>query len=133
MKDLNSFSIYFINLWHCLVLALVVSSISYTMSSMEIFEPLRAFCHKKNKWIGSLFSCFYCLSHWVTFFFVALYQPQIIPGAHILINLMVSSFFIIQLATYFSGFIFKTMKTAIDSKIRKIEIQEKREEVGESD
>lgn len=132
MKDISTLSLYLINFWHCLVLALVVSSISYTMSSMEIFEPLRDFCHRKNKWIGSLFSCFYCLSHWVTFFFVAIYRPEIIPGAHLFINLIVSSFFIIQLSTYFSGLIFKTMKSAIDSKIRKIEIQEKREEFENS-
>lgn len=129
MKDWSTLSFYLINFWHCVVLALVVSSISYTMSSMEIFEPLRSFCSKQNKWLGSLISCFYCLSHWVTFFFVILYKPQVIPGSHFLINLLVSSFFIIQLSTYFTGFIYKSMKSAIDSKIRKIEIQEKRDEL----
>lgn len=130
MKDWNTLSFYLVNFWHCVVLAMVVSSISYTISSMEIFEPLRNFCNKMNSWLGSLASCFYCLSHWVTFFFVIIYRPQIIPGSHFLINLLVSSFFIIQLSTYFTGFIYKSMKSAIDSKFRKIEIQEKRDEVG---
>lgn len=99
---------YLESLWNCVVLALVVSGTSYTITMTDIFEPLRTFFARKSKWLGKLFSCFHCLSHWITFLLVALYRPQVIPGDFALLNLAVTAFFIIQLATYFTGFVFKT-------------------------
>ena len=95
-------------LWISVVLALVVSATSYTITMTDIFEPFRIYVAKKSKWLGKLFSCFHCLSHWIAFLLVALYRPQIIPGDFALLNLAVTAFFIIQLATYFTGLVFKT-------------------------
>lgn len=107
---------YVESLWKCIVLSLVVSSTSYTITITDIFEPIRNLLAKKSYWLGKLFSCFHCLSHWITFVLVAIYQPQIIPGDNSFINFAVSAFFIIQMATYFTGLVFKSIGVVLPVK-----------------
>lgn len=58
------------------ILAIVVSSIAWTVTQEEIFAEPRKFAAKKSKNAGSIFvrkffyvfTCEYCFSHWVTLF-----------------------------------------------------------------
>jgi hypothetical protein len=61
-----------------LLLALPVASISWTMTHEEIFREPREFCQRKSQECRRLvqrkffyvFTCEYCLSHYVTVFFL---------------------------------------------------------------
>lgn len=69
-------------LW--LVTIFAVSSISYTITRAGVFEPIREWAKGKNKKLGDLFECPYCMAHWVTFFFAGLigkpFAGAFIPG-----------------------------------------------------
>jgi len=58
-------------------LSMVTASISFTISESRIFTEFRSFMHDKSQLLGELFSCGYCLSHWVAFLLVGLYQFNI--------------------------------------------------------
>ena len=100
-------------LWICIILAISASSLSITITQTELFSPMRAWISEKNTMIGYLFHCFYCLSHWIIFIGVIIYQPILISSSFIIIDLLVSSFFTIALATYSSGIVFKVFISAM--------------------
>lgn len=111
-------------LWVCLVIAFAASSISYTITQTELFVPVRNLSQKFGHMIGYLFSCFYCMSHWVIIAGVLVYQPILISSGHTFVDIVVSIFFIITISTFISGFIFKVFLTAISMKIKEKEMKE---------
>ncbi|OON42017.1 DUF1360 domain-containing protein [Izhakiella australiensis] len=115
----------FLPLWICLVIALMASCISITVTQTEIFRPLREWVSGKNVLIGHLFTCFYCFSHWVVFLAIVVYRPVLISSGFVIIDLFVSTFFTIGLATMFSGIILKVMRTAIAKAMEEKEAREK--------
>lgn len=46
--------------------------LAHTITKEEIFAPWRRVCGGKDRWFGYLFSCPYCLSHWLAFVLVPL-------------------------------------------------------------
>lgn len=46
-------------------LSLITASISFTLAETKLFKPLRDRVNAKNSLLGELFSCGYCLGHWV--------------------------------------------------------------------
>jgi len=59
-------------LFRLFVVASLVMGISHTVTKERLFEPLRARLGGKTTWLGYLFSCPYCASHWVAFVIVPL-------------------------------------------------------------
>lgn len=57
-----------------LALALATASVTLTLTRASIFRPWRYWIARKSKWLGKLFSCPYCMSHWVALVFVLLSQ-----------------------------------------------------------
>lgn len=96
----------------CVVMALTCSGISMSFTQGSMFDPVRAWIMNKNKLLGDLFKCFFCLSHWLAFAGVAIYQPRPLQSATLLVDLVVASFTIVTLATLSSGLIFATFFTA---------------------
>jgi len=89
-----------------LFLCLANTAISYTISRSMFFEPIRNWFflrdHKSNiyKFIHNMISCTYCLSHWVAFAMVLLWQPtftqcNILPFA----DYIISAFSMITITT----------------------------------
>lgn len=111
-------------LWSCLVIAVAASSISYTITQTELFVPVRSWSQKFGHMIGYLFSCFYCMSHWVVFVGVLIYKPILLSSGYLAVDLLVSTFFTITIATFVCGFIFKVFLTAIAMKLKEKEIKE---------
>jgi hypothetical protein len=103
-------------LWTCVVLAMVVSGTSFTITGMELFEPLRRFLAGRSTWLGHLSSCFYCTSHWIAFGLVALFRPVLVATGFSLVNLAVSAFFVIQLATFLTAILFKSFSVIMPVK-----------------
>lgn len=93
-------------LWTCLVIALASSSISLTLTQTELFAPLRALAARIHPMIGHLAHCFYCTSHWVVIAGIAIYQPTLVSSGTIVVDLIVSTFVTVSLATYMSGLSF---------------------------
>lgn len=88
-----------------LVLALATSAISMSFTQGSMFEPLRGWIARQNALLGELSRCFFCLSHWVAFAAVAIYQPRPLR-IWWAADLIVSAFGVIALATLISGLMF---------------------------
>ena len=112
------------SLWVCFVLAVAASSISITITQTELFIPLQNLANKCGYMIGYLFKCFYCIKHWVIIFGVALYQPRVIMSDFALVDWIVSAFFTITMSSLVSGVMFKVFISAMNKKLKQIEIQE---------
>ena len=90
------------NIYLVLVLALATSVISVTITEAFVFAKLRLFLTKRNKFIGELFSCFYCFSHWVAFVLVLIYKPTLVKNVPF-IDFFITSFVIVALSTLIVG------------------------------
>lgn len=67
-----------------ILLSMVTASISFTISESYLFSSIREYIKDRNEILGHLFSCGYCLSHWVAFILVAIYQYKIFNGFFII-------------------------------------------------
>lgn len=95
----------------CAVIALACSGIAMSFTQGSMFDALRAWIMRQNKLIGDLAKCFFCLSHWLAFAGVAIYQPRPLQG-HPLVDLIVAAFVIVTLSTLASGLMFASFFTA---------------------
>ena len=59
------------------LLSAVTASLSYTITETKIFEPFRNWLKGKNEFMGKLFSCGYCMGHWIALALVAWFQIRI--------------------------------------------------------
>ncbi|MEL0553283.1 MULTISPECIES: DUF1360 domain-containing protein [Klebsiella/Raoultella group] len=110
-------------LWSCIVLSVAAASISFTITQTELFVPLRNFANKIGHMTGYLFHCFYCMSHWVVLAGVLIYRPVIISSGNIYIDLIITLFFTITLATFVSGFMFRSFTHVMDKKMKESELK----------
>jgi hypothetical protein len=90
-----------------IVLAFAVSSISMTLSKARIFKPIRRWINARNKWLGELVDCPYCTIHWVAFAAIAIYRPVVVVSGLRILDLFVSAFVVIAVASVVSGWIFQ--------------------------
>ena len=58
-------------------LSIVTATISFTITEMKLFASLREWIKKRSGFFGDLFSCGYCLGHWIAFILVAIYRPRL--------------------------------------------------------
>lgn len=94
------------------VLSFVVSAITLTVTKTKVFKPLRTFLLSHCEWLGKLFSCPYCFSHWTSFAMVAIFKPVAFScGYFFLIDLAVSAFVMVALSTLISGFVFQAVES----------------------
>jgi hypothetical protein len=98
-----------------IVLALAGSAISMTLTKAVITKKFRDYIKSKSDFWGELFSCPYCMSHWVNAVVLVLSQPiiltlfpeKIIPG----IEYVVIWFALVSLSAFGSGFIYKSLSS----------------------
>jgi hypothetical protein len=70
------------NFGQLIAVSLVVMGLSHTIARERIFEPLRARLGGKETWVGYMFSCPYCVSHWLALILVPLtgtYTINVVP------------------------------------------------------
>ena len=106
MNNFNLFTIAF--------LALFVSVISLTITKTKAFSTIREKIIEKSDWLGYLFSCPYCLSHWVSLLVVTVYRPITVSSGMLLADLVVSIFVIVALATMFSWVVYHAYRGLAD-------------------
>lgn len=96
-----------------IVTALAVATVSLTMTRAVISRPWRARIKKKSSWLGELFSCPYCFSHWASLVAVLIVRPTLTVTWYP-IDVAISVFAVIALASMFCGLIFTAINaTAI--------------------
>jgi hypothetical protein len=88
-----------------LVLAATTGTISVTITRSKVFKPLREWLKGRTgrigKWFAGLFSCWYCMSHWVAFAATTVWQPVLIPSVgNRLVDLIPSAFLMIGLSAF---------------------------------
>ena len=62
------------------ILSIPIASVAWTITHEELFREMREYCEKRSKNCNRLlerkifyvFTCEFCLSHWITLFFVLL-------------------------------------------------------------
>jgi hypothetical protein len=64
-------------MYQVILLSFVTASVSFTVAEMKIFAPFREWIKLKSSLLGELFTCGYCLGHWVAFILVAIYRPRL--------------------------------------------------------
>lgn len=84
-----------------LLLVCATSTISVTVTKSKVSEPFRAWLAKHSQWLGKLFSCPYCFSHWTAFGLVFLSNVRVFPNYFV--NFAILSFAIVSLATVLSA------------------------------
>lgn len=96
----------FTGLYQVAVLALATAAISVTMSKAQVFASFRKWIASRSSWLGELFSCYYCTSHWVAIALIAAYRPVVIrmwaPA-----DLVVSLFVVVAIAAAAGGAIIR--------------------------
>jgi hypothetical protein len=93
------------------VIAIAAAAVSMSFTQGSMFEPIRKWFAGRNKLLGELSRCFFCMSHWIAFTGVAIYQPRPVQSV-LLADLIVSAFFAIALATIVSGLMFMAFLAA---------------------
>ena len=99
------------DLLSCAIIAFACSGIAMSFTQGSMFDGLRAWIMRKNKLLGDLAKCFFCLGHWLAFAGVAIYQPRPLRS-HLLADLIVSAFAIVSMSTLISGTMFAAFFTA---------------------
>lgn len=64
----------------------MAASVSYSVTETKLFRPLRQRIRARSAFLGELFSCGYCLGHWVAFSLVAIYQPRLFESWWLLLD-----------------------------------------------
>ncbi len=60
-----------------LYLSFVTAAVSFTVTEMKPFLPVREWARARNSILGELLSCGYCFGYWVAFALVAIYRPRL--------------------------------------------------------
>jgi len=92
-----------------LIIIVLIEAITNILSKSILFEPVREFFHKYNKFIYRLLGCPYCTSVWVSMFCVAmlyLYNISVLP---------------LPLALFFMGIVFHRLSNILHFIIDRID------------
>jgi len=93
-----------INIYTAVLLAIAVSIISVTITRSKVFRGFRMFLDGKNEWLHSLFTCAYCMSHWIAAALVCAVDLRLTRTMHVL-DIIISVFVVVGLATLMSAVI----------------------------
>jgi hypothetical protein len=111
------------------VLAIPIASVAWTITHEEVFREPREYCAKRSRNCAHLlqrkffyvFTCEFCLSHWVTLFFLAL------TGYRLLLDdwrgVVIALFALVWVANL-SMCIFGRLRIGIQAERKEVEIKE---------
>lgn len=90
--------------WRIILLAAAVSAVSVTITMASIFDVPRERLKAKSEFWGKLFSCPYCLSHWLAVVGIIFFRPvPIETGWWIGFDYVASWAMLIAFAALFTG------------------------------
>ncbi len=118
-----------VQLFWLFVLAAPIACVAWTITHEELFREAHEFCVKRSKTCSTfvqrkffyVFTCEYCLSHWVALFFALL------TGYRLLLadwrGLLIAVFALVWLANIYMS-IFGRIRLGIQSERKELEIKE---------
>ncbi len=59
------------------LLSAVAAYLAFTVAETTLFGPLRSWGADRNRWLGKLLACGYCLGSWFALALVALLRPRL--------------------------------------------------------
>jgi hypothetical protein len=89
----------------CALIGAAAAAIAVSFTQGSMFEPLRKWLALRNKLIGELAHCFFCMSHWIVFAGIAIYRPRPLQLS-LFADLVVAAFLGVAIATIVSGMMF---------------------------
>jgi hypothetical protein len=116
-------------LFWLMVLAVPIASVAWTITHEEVFREPREYCERRSKESGLLierkafyvFTCEYCLSHWVALFFVLL------TGYRLLLDdwrgIVIALFALVWVANIYMS-IYAHLRLGIKAERKEIELRE---------
>lgn len=96
------------------MLSMCIATISLTITKSVAFSPVRRMVYQQSEWLGALFNCPYCLTHWIAILFVTLlyvYSPFHMVTNKVFLDIMIMIFATTSLATLISGVMFFALRT----------------------
>jgi len=108
------FERYKMNILSILGLCFCICTISLTITKSSLFHPLRSYFFNRNNkrffnFFYELFSCPYCFSHYVSFFFVLTYGVRFIISDLWFLDYIVSVFALTSASSLISYVLLKLM------------------------
>lgn len=105
-----------------ILLALCLSTVTFTISSTGIFEPVRKLLSKIHLKVEELIHCPFCLSHWVviffSFFFYNAIEPEPILGIY-WFDFIVNAFAIICISAVIHFVLLRAYKPVGEAMMRR--------------
>lgn len=103
-------STLWVEFYKIVLLSLVVGSVSITITKSKFFAFLRNWLDGLSDFLGELFSCPYCMGHWIAIALTVAYQPRPIDSGMLVLDLGISAFMMIALGAVVSGTIYRVLK-----------------------
>ena len=111
------------------ILAIPIASVAWTITHEEVFREAREYCEDRSKNCNHLlkrkffyvFTCEYCLSHWVALFFLLLTGYRLLLDD--LRGIVIALFALVWVANIYMS-IFGRLRLGIKSERKEIEIKE---------
>jgi hypothetical protein len=116
-----------------ILLGLPIASVSWTLTHEEIFREPREWCARKSRTCSSLLqrkffyaiTCEYCLSHYVTAFFLAITRFQLLFAGWR--GYLLAEFALVWVANLYMG-VFGRLR--LDIKHERVEIEAEERKIG---
>lgn len=89
------------------LLAPAVAAVTMTVTKAKVFKPLRRAMSKRSTWLGELFQCTYCMSHWISLVLWLLFRPVVVPGS-VLQDGLLTVFSLVCLSSFFMWLIYRS-------------------------
>lgn len=96
-----------------IMLSFAVSAISMTVTKAVVFKPLREWIVEKNSWLGKLFTCPYCFSHWVAFAVVFIWKPELLDSGLWVLDMLMTAMIMVAIAAPVSFLIFTSIASIV--------------------
>lgn len=91
------------NLITIIILSAAISAFTSTMSLAGITVSMRDWLMGKNQFLGKLFSCPYCLSHYIALLIIIWYRPVVVMSSSIIIDSIISLFTLVAISAIMTG------------------------------
>lgn len=80
-------------------LSMATASISFAVTELKLFAPLREWARKKGDWLGAVIHCGYCFGHWVALALVFMFRPTLF-GTWWLLDYLLATLAVAWLAAF---------------------------------
>lgn len=99
-------------MYEIIKLGLVVGVISVTITRGSLFSGFRDMMWKCGEWVGNLFSCPYCIAHWVALIIVLIGDIGLIKHPY---ELIIKVFSVIGISMICGWIVYKAYKGIVDA------------------